>query len=681
MIESSEKQVQTKSLRDLVETVFRQKKKALCFFLAVTLSALAVLAFSPSMYTSTAKLIVHRGRDSVFVDPAAGGASLPLYKEWESEINTELEILNSRELVQQIIDTLGTEIFLAEAPPDPTGRLGPLRKLLNPVRLCLRKVVGMLSPGKTSPGASERQDKVDKVVRMIEKGLQISVRPKSDIIIVSYTAKSPQLAQQVVTELINNYLEMRIDLHQIPGGYQFFSQQTELLRNELEANEARILAVKKEGGVDSLTDDFAALQTSIEQIQTERMKVQASLASAKARVSTIRSMLVQTPGNGSGNQNNTILDPLEYKKLQETLRLEDASLAALVAQDQELGKQLARLRNDLDAIESLETPIRRLQREQDLLEAKYRKYSENREQARINQELETRKISNVTTVQHATLPEEANPSGKLIKLAAALFLGLFGALGLAFGADYIDPALYLEGDVKRRLLLGTLAELPVLRGKERDPAYSPPLSKERKSRWILHSGRNLFPDADSCFQDLYIRLLAMKPATATRPLVIGLTSSIGGEGVSTVAGRLAAAFACDERFPQVLLLDTNLTDHSSQMISNRTDLPYSVRKAGGTPDDQAGEMNASSVIEELNRVRQKDFDIILVDVPPLEEGNYAVRIATEVDLVALVVECGRTPWRSVKRASDLLCNAGATLSGIILNRQQYTMPKWIYRKL
>ena len=43
-----------------------------------------------------------------------------------------------------------------------------------------------------------------------------------------------------------------------------------------------------------------------------------------------------------------------------------------------------------------------LQRELALQDAKYRKYSENREQARIDQALETNKISNISVVQQAT---------------------------------------------------------------------------------------------------------------------------------------------------------------------------------------------------------------------------------------------------------------------------------------
>lgn len=675
---------QTRPLRDMVEAVFRHRKKAAAFFIAVTLAALVFLAFTPAGYTSTSKLIVHRGRESVFVDPTAGGTSLPLYKEWESEINTELEILNSRELVTEVVRSMGPDVFLAEKPLDDTGRLGPIRKLFNPVRKFFHNLVVKLTPDDSEKEEMERQKQIDKVAQTVEEGLKIDVRSKSDIIFVSYTADRPELAQQVVSELVKSYLEKRIDLHQIPGGYQFFTQQTEVLRKELEENAARILAAKREGDIDSVSDDRSALQTAIEKMQATRLEVQAELAAAEARVEAIRTMLAKQSPERSGGGNGAILDPVEYKKLQATLRLEDTDLAALAAQDRAIGSQLRELRADLQEIEKIEPTIRRLQREQELLEEKYRKYSENREQARINQELETRKISNVTIVQRATFPDDSNPSGKVIKLAAALFLGFFGAIGIAFGADCIDPSLHSEADVSARVNRETLIELPMLRGKQKDMAYRPPLRKERRSRWILHSGKNSLTDGDSCFQELYFRFLALKPDRKELPLVIGLSSSVGDEGVSTIAGKLAAAFSRDERFPNVLLLDANLTEHSEQLIKQRTDLPFTFHKIRDNSATDSGlqpEVNASTVTQYLAQARREKFDIIIIDIPPLEEGNYAIRVSTETDLMGLVADCGRTPWRSVKRSADLLENAGAALCGIILNRQQYTMPKWLYRKL
>ena len=83
--------------RELLESLFRHKKKATFFFAIVVIAAWTVLALTPSEYTSTAKLIVRRSRDNSFYDPMTPGGDIrPVYKEWKTEINSELEILSSR---------------------------------------------------------------------------------------------------------------------------------------------------------------------------------------------------------------------------------------------------------------------------------------------------------------------------------------------------------------------------------------------------------------------------------------------------------------------------------------------------------------------------------------------------------------------------------------------------------
>ena len=78
--QNSDLDKQDRSFRDLIETVFRHRNKGAAFFIAITICALIVLAFSPASYTSECKLIVHAGTESVFVNSAAVGGSTRLYK-------------------------------------------------------------------------------------------------------------------------------------------------------------------------------------------------------------------------------------------------------------------------------------------------------------------------------------------------------------------------------------------------------------------------------------------------------------------------------------------------------------------------------------------------------------------------------------------------------------------------
>jgi uncharacterized protein involved in exopolysaccharide biosynthesis len=105
----------------------------------------------------------------------------------------------------------------------------------------------------------------------------------------------------------------------------------------------------------------------------------------------------------------------------------------------------------------------KLQRELSLQEKNYRKYSENREQARIDQALEMKKISNISLIQQATAFMKPVKPRKVLNLALGFFLGLVGGLGLAFFSEYLDHSIRRPEDVEEKLQLQVFASIPYLK--------------------------------------------------------------------------------------------------------------------------------------------------------------------------------------------------------------------------
>jgi capsular polysaccharide biosynthesis protein len=105
----------------------------------------------------------------------------------------------------------------------------------------------------------------------------------------------------------------------------------------------------------------------------------------------------------------------------------------------------------------------RLQRELSLQEVKYRKYSENLEQARIDQALETNKISNISMIQAATASMKPVKPIMAFNLALGFVLALVGGLGLAFFYEVTDHSIRTPEDVEEELKLQLLASIPYLK--------------------------------------------------------------------------------------------------------------------------------------------------------------------------------------------------------------------------
>jgi uncharacterized protein involved in exopolysaccharide biosynthesis len=152
-----------------------------------------------------------------------------------------------------------------------------------------------------------------------------------------------------------------------------------------------------------------------------------------------------------------------YQDLNLELIKESANRSSLEAKASVIKSQLGDARLEIAELNHTEVMMVGLQRELSLLDAKYRKYSENMEQARIDQALLSDKISNISVVQDPITSPEAISPRKVMNIAVGIFLGIFGGIGLAFVSEYLDHSLKKPGDVEEKLNLATLASIPLFK--------------------------------------------------------------------------------------------------------------------------------------------------------------------------------------------------------------------------
>lgn len=113
------------SLGDILRIFFRHRRLVLSFFALVMIATGLYVLFVPRQYKSEAKLFVRLGRENVGLDAtttlgqAPPMTSVPASR--EEEINTVVLILESRGLLERVVDTIGAETIL-----DPISH--PLQK-------------------------------------------------------------------------------------------------------------------------------------------------------------------------------------------------------------------------------------------------------------------------------------------------------------------------------------------------------------------------------------------------------------------------------------------------------------------------------------------------------------------------------------------------------------------------
>jgi hypothetical protein len=75
------------------------------------------------------------------------------------------------------------------------------------------------------------------------------------------------------------------------------------------------------------------------------------------------------------------------------------------------------------------------------------------------------------------------------------------------------------------------------------------------------------------------------------------------------------------------------------------------------------------------------FDYVLIDTPALKQGNDFLSVAPFADGVILIVEAGRTRKEQILYAEKQIEFARGRLLGHILNKRDYVVPEWLYRRL
>ena len=169
--------------------------------------------------------------------------------------------------------------------------------------------------------------------------------------------------------------------------------------------------------------------------------------------------------------------------------------------------------------------------------------------------------------------------------------------------------------------------------------------------------------------------------------VLQVTSASPGDGKSTTAANLSASFAKANR--KVILIDADMRRPSihklmgarldlglSNYLRNEADWVDLVQKsevkdldvisAGSLPKNPA-ELLTSGAFDELVEQLRQQYDIVIIDSPPLLAVSDPSIIAPRVDGVLLVIRMRDRVRVATERARSILNEVGAKLLGAVVN--------------
>ncbi|TVQ06503.1 MAG: polysaccharide biosynthesis tyrosine autokinase [Leptolyngbya sp. DLM2.Bin27] len=364
-------------------------------------------------------------------------------------------------------------------------------------------------------------------------------------------------------------------------------------------------------------------------------------------------------------------------------------MQVLETQDQAIGQAVQQLRAEIQRLADLSRSYQQITRELTVAESSLDQLLTSRQDMRLQMARQTAPWELISPLDESSITEMTNlPRNLLLSTVVGLLLGG----GAALLRDRADTAFHSADELVKATQLPNLALVPNAPALQKQPLLMVPsliattadLLAQSQSPGNLYSS---FSFAEA-FYSLEANLRMLSSDTPVQ--VVALTSSVPGEGKSTMCAHLAIAAANMGR--RVLLIDGDLRKPSQHLIFGRRngrglselitqgleaandlvltmpDNPNLHLLTAGALPPAPGRLLSSRKMQQITEQYRRHYDLIIVDTPPLAGMIDAKLIAAHADGLLLVVRLNRSERSDIQRVlADLGNTAQAPLLGLVIN--------------
>ena len=481
------------STRDLIAIGFRQKRAIVITFWSLLAGAILAAVMMPADYQASTKFLIERSRIDPVVSAGHDAESIKT-DVTEEELNSEVELIKSDDVLRQVVVATGLNHF-------------------HGLRSYVDHALGYV-------GLNQTEDqKIAKAAIRLGKELNIQLIKKSNLITVAYSSPDPKLAAKVLLCLDEAYLQKNLAVHHPQGEFQFFDQEAQAYQKNLSDAENQLKAFSdQQGGVSPQLARDITLQ-KLNEFAANLQQTYADIASTQTRIDSLEKQAGVTPERLTTQSSatddaqvlqgmkNTLMS-LELKrtemltKYQPTYPLvqevdkqiadtrtsiahEEAKPLKAETTDRNptfawINEELAKAKADEAGLQaraaSLKAVVEQYQetartleqkgiQQQDLLrqvktdEENYLLYQHKREEARMTDALDRKRILNVAIAEQP-VPPAIQTNTRWVVLFAGILLALGGPIAVAFVLEYTNSSFRTPSEVFSELNIPVLAAVP-----------------------------------------------------------------------------------------------------------------------------------------------------------------------------------------------------------------------------
>lgn len=676
-------------LRDYLQVILRRKWIVITFFIAVVTTVTIGTFMMKPQYKSTATIKIDKENPNILMFKDVYAVERPE----EDYYQTQYKILKSRNLAKRVIRKMRLD-----SNPEFTSKKEEL------------KVISFLKQDNPL-----KEDGIDSsLVNSFINRIDVSPQQKSRLVNVSFTSYDPELSTKVTDSIARSFIELNIEskFEATQQARDWIEKQLDVMKAKLEQAEEKLneYAAKNEiifldqgsNGNDSenviikrLSDLSTDLTTATsDRIYKEALYNEMRSGDPESSSLVIGNRLIQSLKKDyatliSEYNQNLKTYKSDYPKM---VRMKERINQIKKGIDIETKKIVSSIKRDYEAALRRESYLKSAFEEQKKealdLNSRSVQYQILKREADTNKELYNGLLqrlketgisasltsSNIQILDRAEVPKSPYKPRKTLNILLSLIVGLFGGVGLAFFAEYLDNTIKTPEDIEKRVYMPSLGLVPLYHDNK----------KTLPVEFISHS------DSKSPLSEAYtsIRTFLLFSTAGKPPKVMMVTSPRREEGKTTTA--LNTAISLTKSNAKVVLIDAdmrkpklhklfkvgNTSGLSSFLSGNKefgeglikqTDIPGLDVLTSGPLTPNPAELLSSYRLRDLIEGLYPLYNFILFDTPPILGLADAVITSTLTDGVIMVVRSGQTPKEATQQAKRILESVNAKVLGVVLN--------------
>jgi len=682
-----------KGISSLLGVLKRRSLPASATFAAVIGGAIAYLAVTPRQYEASARLILDDkgvsisdlGRNLTQLSSGTPGGASPLAD--------QAELIKSQRVLKRAL----TKAFPSSDESSPQSKL-TTRDLSKGLRVKIIPATNILELSYQSkdpilaaqvPNAvsqamvDESQEAIRREAANVRKFLETEALPeatkrleKAEVVESKYRHSSGIVSfDQQSSSLVNSLAAVQNQERTLSAQLQEAQARDASLRQVTDAKALNSAYATVRGGED---EQLKALRNRLTEAETKLIEARVHYTEDHPVVQglisqrdSLRKLYTEqlnrvSPGNQAVSPSTVAGDQIS-QDLTSKLIVNEIERSAIENQLKAVQAQQANLQAQLSQLPLKQQPLTELTRKREeaadilkLLQGKY-------EEARI---AEAQQVGNIRIIEASQIPTLPTSPKRTAVLAIATAFGAILATGVVLLLELMDNTLHDASEAEDLLKLPLLGVLPRLPAKT---LILEPAERFLDNVSLIEPYRMLF------------KTLEFRSPEQLRRIVV--SSTISGEGKSVIASHLGAVSAmlswrtliidADLRRPvQHTLFNLTPKPGITDVLDNNRSLVEAVQPTDienldvltcGELHGRPSQMLESVAMKSLMEEAAQEYDLVIIDTPPLSASADAACLGRHSDGIVLVTRPGFTLKEVLSRAVSELTQNRIPILGVVVN--------------